>query len=158
MALTLRTVKGSPLTYQEMDDNLTYLSSSISGSGGGSGVGFPFTGSAQITGSLGVIGPVSITGSAVPNGYGFIYASGADNASKTLTTIDGFYKNSTRPIIETNVKLGAIDLSLLGTGVTGYSKGLVLPTSIPLDPVNGSIYWDGSSLQVYNGSIWVSIP
>lgn len=60
MALILRTIKGSPLTYQEMDDNLTYLSSSLSQSmsasyaltasyalnAGGSGTGFPFTGSA----------------------------------------------------------------------------------------------------------------
>jgi hypothetical protein len=44
--------------------------------GGGSGVGFPFTGSAQITGSLGVTGSVSING-------------GLTVASNTTTTLNG---------------------------------------------------------------------
>jgi hypothetical protein len=161
MPLILRTVKGSPLTYQEMDDNLTFLSSSISGSGG-SGVGFPFTGSARITGSLSVTGSVSISGSAVPNGYGFVYANGADNASKTLTTIEGFTKNATRAMIETNDKLGTLDLTFVGTGNTsGFSKGLVIPTSQSLNPVNGSICWDSASsrLLIYDGgtAAWVQV-
>jgi len=42
--------KGSKLTIQEMDDNLLYLSESISSGGGGSA--FPFTGSAGISGSV----------------------------------------------------------------------------------------------------------
>lgn len=37
MALTLRLEKGSELTYQELDDNFTYLSSSIATGGGGGG-------------------------------------------------------------------------------------------------------------------------
>ena len=80
MSIVLRNVKGSPLTYQEMDINLSSLhySSSISGTGGNrvitfystgsSTIGtppasssysltpFPYTGNAVITGSLTVTG------------------------------------------------------------------------------------------------------
>ena len=214
MPLILRTVKGSPLTYQEMDDNLTYLSSSLSQSisssyattasyalnaGGGTGVGFPFTGSARITGSLlvtgstnitgslGVIGPVSITGSTNITGSlrvaGNITATGSlllksddvnlsttntllfiDNSTGTnkVASIDGIYKNATRAMIETNDKLGALDLTFVGTGNTsGFSKGLVIPTSQSLNPVNGSIYWDSttSRLLIYDGgtAAWVQV-
>ena len=67
MPLILRTIKGSPLTYQEMDDNLTYLSSSISQSvsasyaltasyalngGGGGSSGSISTGSLLVTASF----------------------------------------------------------------------------------------------------------
>jgi hypothetical protein len=181
MALILRTIKGSPLTYQEMDNNLTYLSSSISQSvsasyaltasyalnaGGGSGVGFPFTGSAQITGSLivtgstTVAGNITVTGSAMPDGYNFIYASGDNANSKTLTTIDGFRKNSTRPLIESTTRLGGLDLSVIGGSGTGYDRGLVLPTSQPPNPANGSIYWDSTTqtLYIYDGpnTTWVA--
>jgi hypothetical protein len=180
MPLILRTVKGSPLTYQEMDDNLTFLSSSISGSGG-SGVGFPFTGSAVITGSLAVTGSTNITGSLRVAGN--ITATGSlllksddvnlsttntllfiDNSTGTnkVASIDGIYKNATRAMIETNDKLGTLDLTSVGTGNTsGFSKGLVIPTSQSLNPVNGSIYWDSttSRLRIYDGGIadWVHV-
>lgn len=44
MSLTLRSTKGSPLTFGEMDGNLTYLESR----------GFPFTGDATIDGTLNI--------------------------------------------------------------------------------------------------------
>jgi hypothetical protein len=44
MALVLRETKGSPLTFEEMDDNLTYLE----------GRGFPFIGAATIDGTLNI--------------------------------------------------------------------------------------------------------
>lgn len=44
MSLTLRSTKGSPLTFNEMDDNLTFLE----------GRGFPFTGDATIDGTLNI--------------------------------------------------------------------------------------------------------
>lgn len=81
MGLTLRNIKGSPLTYTEMDDNfLFFLSSSLSSSltaslantaslaitasyalNGGSGESFPYTGSAIISGSLIVTGSIKTT-------------------------------------------------------------------------------------------------
>lgn len=195
MGLTLRTIKGSPLTYQEMDDNLTYLSSSISQStsasyattasyalnaGGGSGVGFPFTGSARITGSLAVTGSTSITGSLRVAGN--ITATGSlllksddvnlsttntllfiDNAqgANKVTSIDGIYKNASRAMIETNDRLGALDLTYVGTGNTGgFSRGLVIPITIPNNPVAGSMYFDAATTQkllIYDGTGWVQI-
>ncbi len=177
MALILRTVKGSPLTYQEMDDNLTYLSSSLSqsisssyattasyalnaGSGGGS---FPYTGSAQITGSLAITGSLLLKSDDVnlstTNTLLFINNSTGTNK---VTSVDGIYKNATRAMIETNDKLGALDLTFVGTGNTsGFSRGLVLPTAIPLNPVNGSICWDSttSRLLIYDGgtAAWVQV-
>jgi len=44
MSLILRSTKGSPLTFSEMDDNLTYLE----------GRGFPFIGDATIDGTLNI--------------------------------------------------------------------------------------------------------
>lgn len=61
MPLILRNVKGSALTYTEMDQNLQYLESLA-----GAGSSFPYTGSAIISGSLLIIGPItgsSFTGS-----------------------------------------------------------------------------------------------
>jgi len=67
MTLVLRTVKGSPLTYQELDDNFTYLSSSITNISG-SGGGFPYTGSADISGSFSLIGSASLNGPVILEG------------------------------------------------------------------------------------------
>jgi hypothetical protein len=51
MSLITRTAKGSELTISEMDGNLIYLEQlAQSGSSGGSA--FPFTGSAEISGSI----------------------------------------------------------------------------------------------------------
>jgi hypothetical protein len=92
MALIKRLVKGSPLTFQEGDDNLQYLedlalsssadfnnwtgssSSQFAGTSSfaatasyainaGAGAGFPFSGSAVITGSLLVTGSTTLLGS-----------------------------------------------------------------------------------------------
>jgi hypothetical protein len=52
MSLITRTAKGSKLTISEMDGNLLYLSESIASGGGGGGSAFPFTGSAEISGSI----------------------------------------------------------------------------------------------------------
>ena len=51
------------------DPNTLYVisGSAITGSGGGSGTGFPFSGSAVITGSLLITGSLIITGSAIGN-------------------------------------------------------------------------------------------
>lgn len=115
MGLILRTTKGTPLTYQEMDGNLTYLegmsggpsgsafTGSFSGSFTGSYFGtasyaisaswapgggsiFPYTGSALITGSLGVTGSLKIIdGGNIPNFHisrsinGFLYEAKIEN-------------------------------------------------------------------------------
>ena len=49
MPLVKRLIKGSTLTYQEMDDNLSYLDNKVSGS---SGYITRFSGSTALTSSL----------------------------------------------------------------------------------------------------------
>jgi hypothetical protein len=70
MALVKRLVKGSTLTYQEMDDNLSYLDNKVSGS---SGYITRFSGSTALTSSL-----LNQIGSTV-----FVY--GSFNVSQSLT-------------------------------------------------------------------------
>lgn len=82
MGLTLRTVKGSALTYQELDDNFTYLSSSMTAS---SGVGFPYTGSAEITGSLILTGSADINGNVIINNssdQSYVYLNGLNGVNE----------------------------------------------------------------------------
>lgn len=38
-----------------------------------------------------------------------------------------------------------------------YMENAVMPTTIPASPVNGSFYFNGTTLQVYNGTTWVTI-
>jgi hypothetical protein len=83
MSIKLRTVKGSTLTFGEVDENfsslfysaslegrelsLYYTSSQLSPTNNPvtfTVPGFPYTGSAQITGSLGITGSLQVTGSA----------------------------------------------------------------------------------------------
>lgn len=64
MALVFRNVKGSALTYTEMDENLRILYSSSVYNATGSGVSsFPYTGSAIISGSLILTGSFYLSGS-----------------------------------------------------------------------------------------------
>jgi hypothetical protein len=83
MSIKLRTVKGSTLTFGEVDENFSSLFYSASLEGRDLSLyytasqlspttnpvtftipGFPYTGSAQITGSLGITGSLQVTGSA----------------------------------------------------------------------------------------------
>jgi hypothetical protein len=83
MSIKLRTVKGSTLTFGEVDENFSSLFYSASLEGRELSLyytssqlspttnpvtftvpGFPYTGSAQITGSLGITGSLQVTGSA----------------------------------------------------------------------------------------------
>jgi hypothetical protein len=88
MALVTRQAKGQLLTIQEMDSNLEYLEDS----------GFPFTGSAIISGSLQVTGSVSATSfvgdgsglTGLPSGggltgtnYVYVMADGTDTENAT---------------------------------------------------------------------------
>lgn len=83
MPLILRTIKGSPLTYQEMDDNLTLLYSQSSPA-------FPYTGSAEITGSLEVTG--SLLGLKINNGIGSYF--GTDYETIQIRKTNNIYTDS----------------------------------------------------------------
>lgn len=64
-------------------------------------------------------------------------------------------------MIETTDSLGALDLTYVGTGNTGgFSRGLVIPITIPNNPVAGSMYFDAATTQklfIYDGTGWVQI-
>ena len=62
--LTTGSVSLNTLTFTKGDGS-TFALTVDTGSGGGSGVGFPFTGSALITGSLGITGSLSVSGSII---------------------------------------------------------------------------------------------
>jgi hypothetical protein len=68
------------------DPNTLYVVTGSSFAGGGTGVGFPFSGSALITGSLGVTGSISVTGSYLITSQSFT-GSLVDNVSPTTTNL-----------------------------------------------------------------------
>lgn len=131
MAIILRTVKGTSLTYQEMDGNLSQFpySGSVSKAvnqhrihlhfTGSAGLGyvprtqsidvtpFPFQGSAQITGSLGVTGSIyyngtlidtlfgSGSGLPVSSGLGISVLTQASESVVSLNTGSAHFQNAT---------------------------------------------------------------
>jgi len=128
---------------------LTALSSSYAvtasfalNAGGGTGVGFPFTGSAQVTGSMGITGSLRI--SAAPSQYGLLVTGSVFTSGSTVGFV-GQLDTSTK--ITAN-KTGIIDLSGLG-GAGVYPGKFVLPNGQPAQPTAGTIYWDDDSSRLY---------
>jgi hypothetical protein len=124
------------------DANTLYVvTGSEFGGGGGTGVGFPFSGSALITGSLGVTGSISVTGSYLITSQSFT-GSLVDNVSPTTTGIP-----PVRHVISiTSASYAALavkDVNTLyvvsGSSITG-SGG----TSTPTFPFSGSAQITGS--------------
>jgi hypothetical protein len=104
----------------------------------GSGTGFPFTGSATISGSLRINAPAQnqyalvVTGSAFTSGS-FIGFAGELDAATNLTAN----------------KNGIINLA--GLGGVGFNGKFVLPNEQPEQPVAGAVYWDDAGNRLY---IW----
>jgi hypothetical protein len=113
------------------------VTASYAENAGGSGTGFPFTGSAIISGSL------SITGSAVAN-VNAVSILGSVYVDNTVTgQLDG------RIIGAGNLRL---DLSELGkSSAAGFLK---IPIYQPTAPGAGSMYWDdvNSILYIYSAT------
>lgn len=115
--------------------------------GGGAGVGFPFTGSAAISGSLRI--------------------STANNQDALIITGSTFISGSSIGFsgeldLDTNItanKNGIINLA--GLGGSGFTGKFVLPNDRPDQAVAGSIYWDDVAgvLYVYSGDTgtWIAI-
>jgi hypothetical protein len=47
-----------------------------------------------------------------------------------------------------------IDDSLGNVKFDWNGGGVLLPLALPTNPVNGSVYFDGTHIQVYTGSAW----
>jgi hypothetical protein len=133
---------------------LTALSSSYAvtasyalNAGGGTGVGFPFTGSAQVTGSMGITGSLRVRAAAL-NQYGLL-VTGSTFMSGSSVGFVGVLDPNTNI---TGNKQGIINLA--GLGGTGFTGKLVLPNARPDQAVAGSIYWDDAAgiLYVYKES------
>ena len=127
--------------------------------GGGTGVGFPFTGSAQVTGSMGITGSLAVSGS--------LRIGTAYNQNALLVTGSAFISGSLIGIagqLDTNTNLTADKngiINLAGLGGSGFTGKFVLPNARPDQPVAGSIYWDDATeyLYVYNANNgqWVGV-
>ena len=113
------------------------VTASYAKNAGGSGTGFPFTGSAIISGSL------SITGSAV-TGVNALAVQGSVYVDNTVTgQLDGRITGAG------NLRL---DLSELGkSSAAGFLK---IPIYQPTAPGAGSMYWDdvNSILYIYSAT------
>jgi hypothetical protein len=110
--------------------------------GGGTGVGFPFTGSAQVTGSMGITGSLRV-GAAALNQYGLLVTGSVFTSGSTVGFV-GELDSSTK--ISAN-KNGIINLS--GLGGTGFTGRVVLPNNRPDQAEAGTIYWDDSEGRIY---------
>ena len=145
---------------------LTALSSSYAvtasfalNAGGGTGVGFPFTGSAQVTGSMGITGSLAVTGS--------LTIGTAYNQNALLVTGSTFTSGSLIGFagqLDTNTNLTANKngiINLAGLGGSGFNGKFVLPNARPDQPVAGSVYWDDANqtLWIYSnaGTAWYRV-
>jgi hypothetical protein len=103
--------------------------------GGSGGSGFPFSGSAVITGSLTV--------------------SGSGLTVRGTTTLSGSAGNTNLVADKNSI------LNWSAAGDTGFSGQFVLPLKRPDNPIAGAIYVDVQSdprtLYIYDGSTWRSV-
>ena len=114
--------------------------------GGGGGSSFPYTGSAIISGSLAVTGPLTLTNVNVSND-GLLYYDGSNG----VVNDPEFTVASSTITGGTN---GTIDLTNLGYE---GGKGLIIPKNAPADPFPGSMYFEqgANKLWVFDGGQWV---
>lgn len=162
MALVLRTVKGSPLTWAEGDDNLLYLQGlAQSGSDG-----FPYSGSAEITGSLIVVGSLQISGSIIPNTGVGSYTSSFSLGSPTNAWKDIYVSNGTiyftDPSTGQTTALSVSSGSLVSSGSGQINSGSIInKTSVGtlttrtdqlqgVDSASGSYRFLPEGYQAYN--------
>ena len=145
---------------------LTALSSSYAvtasfalNAGGGTGVGFPFTGSAQVTGSMGITGSLAVSGSLR---IGTTYNQNALLVTGSTFTSGSFIGFAGQ--LDTNTNLTANKngiINLAGLGGSGFNGKFVLPNAQPEQPVAGSVYWDdeNQTLWIYSdaGADWYRV-
>ena len=127
--------------------------------GGGTGVGFPFTGSAQVTGSMGITGSLAVSGSLR---IGTTYNQNALLVTGSTFTSGSFIGFAGQ--LDTNTNLTANKngiINLAGLGGSGFNGKFVLPNRRPEQPVAGAVYWDDESQVLWifseGGSNWYRV-
>ena len=130
--LTTGSVSLNTLTFTK-GDGTTFALTVDTGSGGGSGVGFPFTGSALITGSLGITGSLSVSGSIInelTSSYAMT-ASFADTAI-TATTASNIVFDGNRKISNVSMPSGVFDVNYGGTDLKQFVENVFFVNSAPV--------------------------
>ena len=122
---------------------------------GGSGTGFPFTGSAQVTGSMSITGSLRVT---TPGNQLALLVSGSTFISGSTIGFVGELNSNTNLTANKN---GIINLA--GLGGSGFNGKFVLPNAQPDQPVAGAVYWDDAAGRLYVYKLtdpagWVSTP
>ena len=115
------------------------------------GSGFPYTGSALISGSLEVTtGLLRVSGSAVITGS--LLVRGSTTLTGSGITIVG-ETDSTNWVGRKDAILNWAEAG----GSPNYNGQFVLPLQAPTSPLIGSVYFDAASstLWIWNGSAWV---
>ena len=124
---------------------LTALSSSYAltasyalNAGGGTGVGFPFTGSAQVTGSMGITGSLNVTGGVTASLFGT--ASWATRTRDEFITLNFTHREITNTV----------------SGTVRYFGGFSVPTNSTVSRIGLAAPFDctivSSSITIYNYS------
>lgn len=127
MSLILRNVKGSPLTYTEMDNNLEYLEDLIVGTSGG-GLYLELAGGTMS-------GDINIDGNRISDGSSYIELDNGLGNSNYLSGGSLVLKSSNGSTIDisddVNVK-GPVQISNVSnnTVINGIIRGLGVPTDI----------------------------
>ncbi len=121
-------------------DGSTFALTVDTGSGGGSGVGFPFTGSALITGSLGVTGSISVSGSVI-NQLTSSYAMTASLAdiATTSVTASNIVFDGDRKISNVSMPVGVFDVNYGGTDLKQFVENVFFVNSSPVVQDTASI-------------------
>ena len=133
--LTTGSVSLNTLTFTKGDGS-TFALTVDTGSGGGSGVGFPFTGSALITGSLGITGSLSVSGSIInelTSSYAMT-ASFADTAITATTSItaSNIVFDGDRKISNVSMPSGVFDVNYGGTDLKQFVENVFFVNSAPV--------------------------
>jgi hypothetical protein len=130
---------------QALSSSFATTASFALNAGGGGGVGFPFTGSAQVTGSMGITGSLTVSGSTTING--------TTNLTGSIN-VDQSAVGTLRGIITGGANL-IIDLTEVGKSPAAGT--FIIPNRQPDTPYPGSIYIDAGRFYIYDGNNWRQI-
>jgi hypothetical protein len=146
MSLVLRNIKGSPLTYTEMDDNLTYLEG-VAGATGGAGIfdTLSVSGTSSLDGDL-IISSTKVIKSATGGGQLDLDYGGTPNAV-ALTTDNGGYSQAQLYMEPTYVELSTYYGDIYQYAEVNYKVET---------PEGGINFGTTSNPSNYNAHIWGS--